>query len=341
MEFQKLLKFINPSLINPSQIETEHKRRTVKSKYDFISIKVKMGQTFQYVFSRFNLSRYLMACQIAPQVATSISQTIKEDLVNSKIFEITQEEVTHRVCELMKGLDSSSSFLHRFQLISKFYLERTPLIIFISGSGFTGKSSLAFQLGERLNISTILQTDIIASLLNGKNENAIMEIFTKNNSNAEEFLHLYNTKCQQVCTGIEGDIIKTLVDGKPLIVEGIHLDPDFFLTFCGKNSLVPLVGFNQTKWKAPIGKRGFILPIFISLPEDQIQNNIRSTVFGFPQKGLDRSNLIPIQSSALALSSYLRTKFPNEYQVNSSGSEGVDQIHSLFLKQLEISQQQI
>ena len=92
MNWDTLMSFVNKDLIDPKQIYQEHRKRNMRSKYDNISIRVKIEQ-FEYVFSRFSLSRYLMACMLPPMKAVDISRRIKEEYVDQRKFEITQEEV--------------------------------------------------------------------------------------------------------------------------------------------------------------------------------------------------------------------------------------------------------
>lgn len=50
-------------------------------------------------------------------------------------------------------------------MVSNFYRKRTPMIIIIFGAPCIGKSLLANNLAERLNISNVLQTDIVAMVM--------------------------------------------------------------------------------------------------------------------------------------------------------------------------------
>ena len=337
MDWNLLASFVNPDLINPSQIHQEHRKRNIRSKYDYLSIKIKIDQ-YEYVFSRFNLSRYLMACQVQTSIAVDIPRKIKEELVDSGKFSITQEELTQIVFRQMETYDNSSLFQNRYRLIQHFHLERIPLIFFISGTGFIGKSTLAFQLGERLNISTILQTDIINALTTNSDDHLGRSLWHTKHKDVNEFFDVYNKACEVVRAGIEGDIIKTLTDGKPLIVEGIHLNPEKYLKLCGRNSLVPLAGFDpEILGEETRGKKGFIIPVLITQKDEVIRTSIRTAIFGSPERRAMNLDVATIADYAVELQNRLIEKFPPQYrfEISDDISSVISAVHNKFLEFLE------
>lgn len=335
MNWETLVSFVNKSLIDPSEINQEHRKRNIRSKYDNISIKVQINQ-YEYVLSRFTLSRYLMACMIPPMKAVNISQRLKEEFVDAGRFEITQEELTTRVFELISDFDSSTITQRRFKLIQNFNMERIPLIIFISGTGFVGRSNLSFRLGERLNISTILQTDIVCGLTTNSGDHLGRELWYTKHKSINDFMDIYHKSCKIAIDGIEGDIYKTLTDGKPLIVEGVHLDPTLFLKLCGQNAVNALPGFDTSLFgHTATGKKGFILPILITRQPQEIQNSIRSSIFGSVEKRSLDLDVSAISDYAIHLQNELITKYPREFTLDCGGSDAINHIHNLFLQHLE------
>ena len=215
-------------------------------------------------------------------------------------------------------------------------MERIPLIIFISGTGFIKRSNLSFRLGERLNISTILQTDIVCGLTTNSGDHLGRELWYTKHKNVDEFMDIYHKSCVIATNGIEGDIYKTLTDGKPLIIEGIHLDPTLFLNLCGQNALNSLPGFDTKLFgHTAKGKKGFILPILITRQPQEIQNSIRSSIFGSVEKrslGLDAT---AISEYAIHLQNELISKYPSEFTLDCGGNDAINHIHNLFLQHLE------
>lgn len=50
-------------------------------------------------------------------------------------------------------------------MVAHFYGQRTPMIILVLGAPSIGKSLIANQLAERLNVSNVLQTSIVESVM--------------------------------------------------------------------------------------------------------------------------------------------------------------------------------
>ena len=52
-------------------------------------------------------------------------------------------------------------------MITTFYQKRLPFIIIVAGTECMGKSTLVTQLGDRINISNIVQTSIVHKVMMG------------------------------------------------------------------------------------------------------------------------------------------------------------------------------
>jgi 2-phosphoglycerate kinase len=50
-------------------------------------------------------------------------------------------------------------------MVARFYGQRTPMIILVFGAPSIGKSLIANHLAERLNVSNVLQTSIVESVM--------------------------------------------------------------------------------------------------------------------------------------------------------------------------------
>lgn len=63
--------------------------------------------------------------------------------------------------EEMKYKGFGDEFVVRYRMINKFFQEKRPLFIIVCGAPASGKSTLAQKLAERLNLSNVIQTDLI------------------------------------------------------------------------------------------------------------------------------------------------------------------------------------
>lgn len=112
-----------------------------------------------------------------------------------------------------------------YRMMSKFHHERIPMIILISGTKCTGKSSLATILAERLNLPGVLKTDLIYDILSSslgiiKSENSVFETL---NSSTTDLIEKYDMECKSIERALKGNIRKTITEGKSIILEGNHI----------------------------------------------------------------------------------------------------------------------
>ena len=69
--------------------------------------------------------------------------------------------------EVLKSHGYDEKFVKRYKMITTFYQKRLPFIVIVAGTECMGKSTLVTQLGERSNISNIVQTSIVHKVMMG------------------------------------------------------------------------------------------------------------------------------------------------------------------------------
>lgn len=92
---------------------------------------------------------------------------VKKMLIESNRLEITQAELENYLFEILNKFGYEENFVKRYKMITTFYQKRLPFIIMIAGTDCMGKSTLVTQLGERINISNIVQTSIVQKVMMG------------------------------------------------------------------------------------------------------------------------------------------------------------------------------
>ena len=121
------------------------------------------------------------------------------------------------------------------------------MLILVSGSGCTGKSTLAIKLANRLNLPSVIHSDVILRVVQAsgcaeemlrKDEEERRRLATGRrdsgeSSNAEiethnPLLKEYIRRCKLARLALDHDIRRCLVGGKALIIEGKHIDPSMF-----------------------------------------------------------------------------------------------------------------
>ncbi|KAL9274811.1 2-phosphoglycerate kinase-like protein [Drosera capensis] len=193
--------------------------RNASSKYDFVKVKVWLGDNADhyYVLSRFLLSRMLTVTKIPNHVAIKIALELKKLLIDNSLLDV-------------------------------FHHQRVPLVILVCGTACSGKSTIATQLAQRLNLPNVLQTDMVYELLRTSTDAPLgsTPVWEREFSSPEELITEFCRECRIVRKGLAGDLKKAMKDGKPIIIEGIHIDPSIYLmddeNKLAKNSLDKAIG---------------------------------------------------------------------------------------------------
>lgn len=83
-----------------------------------------------------------------------------------------------------------------------------------------GKSNLATYLAERMNISNVLQTEIVEMIMKKIDKNLIPEENKASLIQTHSEILEFEKHCRLVRKGVNIDIVKCLNEGKPVIIEG-------------------------------------------------------------------------------------------------------------------------
>ncbi|GAM21049.1 hypothetical protein SAMD00019534_042240 [Acytostelium subglobosum LB1] len=210
------------------------------SKYDFVKVKVRLEDHY-YVLSRFLISRVLNVTKVDAADSVKISLELKKRLVDQGRLTLSQAELESELFSILLTYGYGAEYIDRYRMTTQFHHQRVPLIILISGPKCTGKSWLATQLAERLNLSTVLQTtlvqDLMDTIIREFNPTTGSDLFGmpsdppivfKNYSTKEELLTDFKKECYMIRHGVDTDIEKCFEEGKAIIIEGPHIDPNLF-----------------------------------------------------------------------------------------------------------------
>lgn len=207
--------------------------RNASSKYDFVKVKVWLGENADhyYVLSRFLLSRMLTVTKIPNHVAIKIALELKKLLVDNSLLDVSQSDLEANLFKLMERRGYGEEYINRYKMMTRFHHQRVPLVILVCGTACTGKSTIATQLAQRLNLPNVLQTDMVYELLRTSTDAPLAStpVWEREFSSSEELIKEFCRECRIVRKGLAGDLKKAMKDGKPIIIEGIHLDPSIYL----------------------------------------------------------------------------------------------------------------
>lgn len=207
--------------------------RNASSRYDFVKVKVWLGDNADhyYVFSRFLLSRMLTVTKIPNHVAIKIALELKKLLIDNSLLDVSQSDLEANLFKLMERRGYGKEYIDRYKMMTRFHHQRVPLVILVCGTACVGKSTIATQLAQRLNLPNVLQTDMVYELLRTSTDAPLgsTPVWAREFSSSEELITEFCRECRIVRKGLAGDLKKATKDGKPLIIEGIHLDPSIYL----------------------------------------------------------------------------------------------------------------
>ncbi|KAL6636851.1 hypothetical protein ACP70R_024423 [Stipagrostis hirtigluma subsp. patula] len=207
--------------------------RNASSKYDFVKVKVWLGENADhyYVLSRFLLSRMLTVTKIPNHVAIKIALELKKLLVDNSLLDVSQSDLEANLFKLMEKRGYGEDYINRYKMMTRFHHQRVPLVILVCGTACTGKSTIATQLAQRLNLPNVLQTDMVYELLRTSTDAPLtsVPVWARDFNSSEELITEFCRECRVVRKGLAGDLKKAMKDGKPIIIEGIHLDPSIYL----------------------------------------------------------------------------------------------------------------
>ncbi|CAM6020455.1 unnamed protein product [Sphagnum balticum] len=207
--------------------------RGTASKYDFVKIKVWLGENADhyYVLSRFLVSRMLLVTKIPNHVAVKIALELKKLLIDNSLLDVSQSDLEANLFKLMERRGYGAEYIERYKMMTRFHHQRLPLIILVCGTACVGKSTIATQLAQRLNLPNILQTDMVYELLRTSTDAPLAStpVWARDFASPEELITEFSRECRIVRKGLDGDLKKAMKDGKPVIIEGLHLDPSIYL----------------------------------------------------------------------------------------------------------------
>ncbi|RNF12029.1 ATP/GTP nucleotide-binding protein [Trypanosoma rangeli] len=213
----------------------------MSSKYDRVKVRVHLGADHYYTLSRFMLSKMLTFCKLPTTVSVKVSLEVKKRFVDEERLEIAQAELQEATFLIMAQYGYGEAHAKLFPVMTRFYVERVPLVILIAGSGYCGKTAIAHSLGSRLNTHNVVSTDVLletlTSVYNAFPETCICAgkdigcqaswpqpdeqvLWIYKTDTEEEFVLAWRAWSEAIRPLVEEEVNKAITEGKVLILEG-------------------------------------------------------------------------------------------------------------------------
>ena len=197
-----------------------------------------IDQDYSIIFSRGLIANSLLKTGISFLEAHEIAEEIKNDLLKMNIRKISKQEMDKKISKILvekKGTQYAENFL----VFKKIIKLEQPIIILISGTTGIGKSTVALTLAQRLDFSSMIGTDSIREIMRKVLSTDLVPELHQSSYEAGKFSKHYRSsrfnstilgyseQVKIVTVGVEALIKRALYEGHNMIIEGVHLSPEF------------------------------------------------------------------------------------------------------------------
>lgn len=135
------------------------------SKYDSVKIRVWLSEGRSYVLSRFVVAQALARTRIPHADAVRTSLAVKKALVDAGRLNVSQEDLDAEVVRGMALQGFGEEHARRYTLCSRLFRSGRPLLVLVAGPGCAGSSALSRGLASRLNLTHVVQIEMLLELL--------------------------------------------------------------------------------------------------------------------------------------------------------------------------------
>jgi 2-phosphoglycerate kinase len=199
------------------------------------SIKVR-GSKGQMPFSTGYLADTLIKIGISDDEAFEHAEAISKDILNNiKKKEVSSEDIVKFSIEWYET--HYPKYADRLRIVANNFKDHKPIIILLGGVTGIGKSTIASQIAKRLDIRSIMGSDLIREVMRLVISSKLMP--TLHTSSYIAFKELsdnvlptrspiilgFEDQARKVVTGIEAAITQAIKDVDFMIIEGVHLVP--------------------------------------------------------------------------------------------------------------------
>ncbi|CAO3598309.1 unnamed protein product [Absidia cylindrospora] len=224
-----------------------------------------------------------------------------------------------------------------YKTMSSFHHQRIPLVILLAGTGMTGKSTMATRLSERLNLSSVLKTDVIYDLMHTIIDGSTPPRVWEMNGDCDSFLETMTKECQLVYQGLDTDVCKSIADGKSVIIEGDLVDQRLLLGLLQGND-------SNKEGQHCHQKRAIVVPLLLVIPDkathqDLVQQSPHDAAANLNQKDLvDRMHAW--QDKLVNTNKHLQTTGQPHFQVIEMDMDRLpailDHVQALVLERITL-----
>ncbi len=274
-----------------TRLEQEHKPvvvdryRSSSRSHAMIIVRDEDGQTTP--FSRSQHRRCLESCSLSTEESSAVTQKMYEHLLEKRILDITSRHLGHLTYRcLHQDNRLGPAVAQRYLVWVDFLHSGRPLIILIGGTAGCGKSTVAVELANRLEIVRTQSTDLLREVMRMMIPKRLLPVLHTSSFTAWETLPHHNdaaaddpdalladgyrTQAELLSVALEAVVNRALRERVSLILEGVHVQPSFVE-------------------KLPKDTDALVVPIMLAvLKPERLRKRIRGRGMEAPQRRAER-----------------------------------------------------
>jgi 2-phosphoglycerate kinase len=174
-------------------------------------------------YSKGLMAQSLQASGLTTERSFELAREIERRLALRGDRQVGVDGLDALCLEVLRGEEGESA-VRRYKGWRRLDRLERPLVVLIGGTTGVGKSTLATMLAARLGITRVIATDVIRQVLRAFFTHEAMPSV---HSSAFEAggLEGYHDQAEHVATGIAAIVERAANEGKPVVVEGVHVVP--------------------------------------------------------------------------------------------------------------------
>ena len=174
-------------------------------------------------YSKGLMAQALSATALSPERAFELAR-----LIESRLAERAQDEIDaaalHVLAEEVLLGEEGGIAAGRYRRWRRLDRLDRPLVVLIGGTTGVGKSTLASMLAARLGVNRVIATDVIRQVMRAFFTVEAMPTVHQSAFEAGGIAG-YRDQAERVGTAIAAVVERAAAEGKPVVVEGVHVVP--------------------------------------------------------------------------------------------------------------------
>jgi 2-phosphoglycerate kinase len=174
-------------------------------------------------YSKGLMAQSISATGLSHERAFELARMVEARLAARGALEIDTAAL-HALAEEVLLSEEGEATLRRYRGWRRLDRLDRPLVVLLGGTTGVGKSTLATMLAARLGVNRVIATDVIRQVLRAFFTHEAMPTVHYSAFDAGGIAG-YRDQAERVGTGIAAIVERAANEGKPVVVEGVHVVP--------------------------------------------------------------------------------------------------------------------